>query len=165
MITLSQNKVQSFQRKIWRFYEKHRRDLPFRHITDPYRVTVSEFMLQQTQVERVIPKYRAWIARWPSWRALSGATTREALSAWSGLGYNRRALYLRNMACEITRDFHGRLPREIEGLKRFPGIGEYTARAILIFSDNAPLAALDTNIRQVILCEFDLPGDLSESGK
>lgn len=163
MITISQNQIQSFRRKIWRFYEKHGRDLPFRNITNPYRVTVSEFMLQQTQVERVIPKYRAWISAWPSWRALSNATNREALSAWSGLGYNRRALYLRDMARELNEKFHGRLPREIEALKRFSGIGEYSARAILIFSDNAPLAAVDTNIRQVILSEFDLPADLSET--
>src|SRR5512138_140412 len=129
-------KYANFRRRLLRFYKQHGRDLPWRKTTDPYRVTVAELMLQQTQVERVIPKYETWIRRWPSWKALAKADNRELLTAWSGLGYNRRALFLGKMAKSIMQDFGGVMPRELAKLEKLPGIGRYTARAILIFAFN-----------------------------
>ncbi|PWB68440.1 Fe-S cluster assembly protein HesB [candidate division GN15 bacterium] len=147
-----------FRRKLFLFYEKHGRDLPWRRTTDPYRITVAELMLQQTQVERVLLKYAAWITRWPNWQALSKATNRELLAQWSGLGYNRRALYLGRMARSIVHEYDGAMPRTLPELQKLPGIGRYTARAILIFAFNEPIATIDTNIRRVLLHEFNLPG-------
>ncbi len=151
------HRIASFRRKILGFYAQHGRDLPWRHTKDPYRITISEIMLQQTQVERVIPKYEAWIALWPNWRTLSKASTRELLHAWSGLGYNRRALMLGKLAKAIVEKHHGKLPRQPELLEKLPGIGPYTSRAILIFAFNQDLATIDTNIRRVLLHQFDLP--------
>lgn len=159
--SITQQEIKRFQRKIWAFYGVNARTLPFRHFENPYRVTVSEVMLQQTQVERVIPKYREWIRRWPSWRSLSRASRRDVLSAWSGLGYNRRAIHLQESAQIITEQYRGRLPRSVSEVRALPGIGEYTASAILIFSYNSPLVAIDTNIRQVFIHEFDLAPETS----
>ncbi len=114
-------------------------------------------MLQQTQVDRVLPKYKSWIREWPNWRALARATDRQLLTAWSGLGYNRRSLYLGRMARMIVTEFAGLMPRDPETLAQLPGIGPYTSRAILIFAFNQPLVTIDTNIRRVLLHEFDLP--------
>jgi len=147
----------NFRRKLLRFYKQHGRDLPWRKTTDPYRVTVAELMLQQTQVERVVPKYEAWIKKWPSWRALAKADNRELLTIWSGLGYNRRALFLGKMAKAIVHEYDGEMPRDLKELEKLPGIGRYTARAILIFAYNEPLVTIDTNIRRVLLSEFGLP--------
>lgn len=149
--------VRRFRRKILGFYRKHGRDLPFRRTTDSYHIAVAEIMLQQTQVERVVDKYEAWIARWPSWRDLARAATKDLLTAWSGLGYNRRALYLGRMAQAVVTDFGGVLPEDPAILKTLPGIGEYTANAIAIFAFNRPLVTIDTNIRKVFLLEFHLP--------
>ncbi|MBD3258968.1 hypothetical protein GF377_11085, partial [candidate division GN15 bacterium] len=102
MLSLPREDILRFRRKIWRFYKTHRRDLPFRRTTDPYRIAVSEIMLQQTQVDRVIPKYQAWVNRWPDWSSLAGATARQLLHQWSGLGYNRRAIYLGKLAKTIV---------------------------------------------------------------
>ncbi len=152
----------NFQRRIFRFYEKHGRTaLPFRQTTDPYAITVSEIMLQQTQVERVIPKYAAWLQRWPDWEALAGASQQELLAAWSGLGYNRRAIFLGRMAQSVMDEYGGAVPEDPVKLKKLPGIGEYTSRAILIFAFNQPLATVDTNIRRVLIHELKLPHDLS----
>ncbi len=159
--SVTQQEIISFRRKIFRFYAKHRRDLPWRNTTDPYRVTVAEIMLQQTQVERVLPKYEEWISLWPNWRALSQASNEEILRAWSGLGYNRRALYLHKLAVAIVGEHDGRLPQTPELLERLPGIGPYTSHAILIFAFNQPLATIDTNIRRVLLHSFGLPSTLS----
>ena len=152
-----EKQVLQLQQKVLEFFADHGRDLPFRRTTNPYRITVSEFMLHQTQVERVVPKYQAWIKRWPSWRALAKASRRDILSAWSGLGYNRRAIYLQDCARKISAQFRGRLPQDASTLEKLPGIGPYTARAILIFAFNQPLAAIDTNIRRVLLHEFVWP--------
>lgn len=154
---ITDNVIVRFRRKIWRFYKTHRRDLPFRQTTDPYCITVSEIMLQQTQVDRVVPKYESWITRWPDWRSLSEATTQQLLKEWSGLGYNRRAIYLSQLAQTVVEQFEGTLPDDPDTLIKLPGIGTYTSRAILIFAHNAPLATVDTNIRRVILHEFHLP--------
>jgi A/G-specific adenine glycosylase len=153
--------IHSFRKKIFRFYALHKRDLPFRKTTDPYRITVSEIMLQQTQVDRVVPKYLAWIKRWPTWQKLAGATNRDLLTMWSGLGYNRRALMLHRLAQTIVTEYRSKLPEDPEMLKTLPGIGPYTSNAILIFAYNKPLVTIDTNIRRVILHELNLPTSTS----
>lgn len=162
-ITIASERVRAFRRKILTFYRTHGRKLPFRETTDPYAITVAEIMLQQTQVERVIEKYLSFIAKWPNWRALAGATSRELLSAWSGLGYNRRALYLGEMAKVVAARFDDQLPSDPKQLRTLPGVGEYTANAIAIFAFNKPLVTIDTNIRKVLLHEFDLPADTSKA--
>ena len=158
---LSRPRILAFRRRIFRFYEKNRRSFAFRETTDPYRITVSEFMLQQTQITRVLPKYDAWIERWPDWRSLAKAGNRELLAMWSGLGYNRRALYLGQLAKTIVRNYDGHLPDDEAILRKLPGIGPYTARAILIFAFNRPIVTIDTNIRRVIIHELDLPPSIS----
>ncbi|MFA6553727.1 MAG: Fe-S cluster assembly protein HesB [Patescibacteria group bacterium] len=119
-------------------------------------------MLQQTQVERVVPKYQKWIKRWSNWKLLSLANNKKLLQMWSGLGYNRRAIHLGRMAQMIAMHYNGKLPNDVEELKKFSGIGPYTARAILIFAFNAPLITIDTNIRRAILHEFNLPANLPQ---
>lgn len=161
--TLTANRITTFRRKVLRFYRAHGRNLPFRHTTDPYRITVAEVMLQQTQAERVVPKYQSWVKTWPTWKRLATATDRELLAAWSGLGYNRRALYLGQMARSVVNDFDGRLPDDPGALRKLPGIGPYTARAILIFAFNRPFVAIDTNIRRVFIHEFNLPPTISRN--
>ncbi len=157
MITVTPQRAAAFRRKIFSFYRKHGRKLWFRTTTDPYRITVSEIMLQQTQVERVTEKYAAWIRRWENWESLARATNREVLAMWSGLGYNRRALYLKQLAHVVVEQYGGELPADAATLKKLPGIGEYTANAILIFAFDKRLAAVDTNVRKVLLHEFNLP--------
>ncbi|MBU0985300.1 MAG: Fe-S cluster assembly protein HesB, partial [candidate division Zixibacteria bacterium] len=106
-----------------------------------------------------VPKYLAWIERWPAWQALALATNQQLLAAWSGLGYNRRALNLGRIAQAVVRDHGGELPTDQSTLLSLPGIGPYTSRAILIFAFNHRLVTVDTNIRRVILHEFDLPAE------
>lgn len=154
--------AQRLRRSIFAFYRIHKRNLPWRRTTNPYNITVSEIMLQQTQVERVVQKYLAWIKRWPNWNALSRATNKQLLHLWSGLGYNRRAVNLGKLARTVVMHYNGRLPKDINELLKLPGIGPYTARAILIFAFNKPLITIDTNIRRVILHEFNLPTTLSK---
>ncbi len=154
---ITERQVRLVRARVFRFYRTQGRDLPWRRTTDPYCICVSELMLQQTQVERVLPKYQAWLAQWPNWDALSRATNRELLAAWSGLGYNRRALYLGKLAQAIMTEHKGVMPEKAELLRALPGIGPYTANAILIFAFNRPLITIDTNIRKVLLHEFGLP--------
>jgi A/G-specific adenine glycosylase len=154
---LTPGQITAFRRKILSFYRRHGRKLPFRQTTDPYCITVAEIMLQQTQVDRVVPKYEAWVARWPDWESLAGAANRQLLTMWSGLGYNRRALNLGALARNVIHDYHGRLPDDPRLLQTLPGIGPYTAHAILIFAFNRPLVTIDTNIRRVLVHSFELP--------
>jgi A/G-specific adenine glycosylase len=160
MPVIPDDQVRAFRRKVLDYYRRHGRSLPWRKTTDPYRITVSEIMLQQTQEERVIPKYGAWIQHWPDWRSLAEGSPRELLTAWSGLGYNRRALFLGKLARAVVEKHDGVLPDQPEQLRALPGIGPYTARAILIFAFNRPLVTIDTNIRKVLLHEFRLRGSI-----
>ncbi len=162
MAELTDKQVSLFRRKIWTFYKSNRRDLPFRETIDPYGITISEFMLQQTQVERVIPKYLSWIEKWPDWPCLSRATTKQLLQFWSGLGYNRRAVYLGKLALTICKEYDGTLPFDAGILQKLPGIGPYTANAILIFAFNKDIVAIDTNIRRVLIHELKLSPDISK---
>jgi A/G-specific adenine glycosylase len=135
-------------------YARNGRDLPWRKRVTPYRVLVSEIMLQQTQVERVIGTYREFLASFPDLPALAKARTAKLLKLWSGMGYNRRALSLRKLAQVVVNERGGRLPSEPEELKKLPGIGPYTAGAVAAFAFNRPVVFLDTNIRRVFLHEF-----------
>jgi A/G-specific adenine glycosylase len=131
------------------WYGENGRDLPWRRTRDPYAILVSEVMLQQTQVARVLPRWRTWLERWPSVESLAATATGDVIAAWSGLGYNRRALMLHRCAVAV-RD-RGGFPREPRELEQLPGIGPYTAAAIACFAFGAQIATPDTNARRV--CE------------
>jgi A/G-specific adenine glycosylase len=143
-----------FQDLILAFYAKEGRDLPWRHTRDPYAIMVSEFMLQQTQTERVLAYYGPWLERFPTLEALSRASLAEALALWSGLGYNRRARFLKQAAEIITGEGAGRFPQDAETLDALPGIGPYTARAITCFAFDRRELFVETNIRTVYLHFF-----------
>jgi A/G-specific adenine glycosylase len=140
----------AFRRRLLTWYRRHGRDLPWRRTRDPYRVLVSEVMLQQTQVSRVIPKYREWLRRYPSLDALAAASAGEVREAWYPLGYNIRPLRLRTIARTVVRRHGGRLPRSRDGLLALKGIGAYTAGAVLSFAFGEDAAILDTNVRRVL---------------
>jgi A/G-specific adenine glycosylase len=128
------------------WYLAHGRDLPWRRTRDPYAVLVSEVMLQQTQVARVVPRYVGWLARWPNAAALADAAAADVLREWVGLGYNRRALWLRDACAVVARDGW---PRTADGLRALPGVGPYTAAAVASFAFGAQVAAVDVNIARV----------------
>lgn len=132
------------------WYDANRRALPWRDIDDAYAVLVSEIMLQQTQVSRVIPLFEAFVDRWPTPTALAAAPRADVLRAWQGLGYNRRAVALHSAAQAIVERHDGRVPAELDALRALPGIGDYTARAVLAFAFGIDAAPVDTNIRRVL---------------
>lgn len=141
----------SFRRELMRWYRREgRHELPWRATREAYAVLVSEVMLQQTQVERVLPYYKRWLARWPSFEALAAASPAEVIIEWAGLGYNRRALALRRTALTVTHEHGGTLPRDDRALRKLPGIGPYTASAMLSFAFEEPVPVIDTNIGRVI---------------
>ncbi|MDE2172739.1 MAG: A/G-specific adenine glycosylase, partial [Patescibacteria group bacterium] len=145
---------------VWRYYRRHGRDLPWRRVITPYRVTVSEIMLQQTQVSRVMQKFEPFISRFPDWRALAEASTADIINEWRGLGYNRRAIYLKRIAESVVAHDSSRgqkadgLPRDFRSLCKLPGIGPNTAGSIMAFAFNIPRPFIETNIRSVILHFF-----------
>jgi A/G-specific adenine glycosylase len=159
--TLSQEDIQRFQQKIFSFYQKNKRELPWRDTADPYKILLSELMLQQTQVSRVVSYYEQWIVRWPTLEALASASRAEVLQAWMGLGYNTRAVNLHKAAQKIIAEFLGDVIAAMKQYKEIPGVGRYTAQAVQIFSANADLVTVDTNIRRIFIAEFHLPEDLS----
>jgi len=128
------------------WYDRAGRDLPWRRTREPYAILVSEVMAQQTQVARVLPHYERWLARWPTAAALAAASPAEVLTAWVGLGYNRRALRLREAAAIVACEGW---PRDAAGLRRLPGVGPYTAAAVASFAFGERVAAVDTNVRRV----------------
>lgn len=145
----------AFQKKVWDFYKKHgRHDLPWRKTITPYKIVVSEIMLQQTQVDRVIPYFKNWMKQFPSWKALAAAPQTDVLRAWKGLGYNSRALRLHKLAKTVTSELGGRLPKTREELEDLPGIGPYTAGAILAFAYDTGTPIIETNIRTVFFYHF-----------
>ena len=144
----------AFQTYIVRWYLLYgRHELPWRQTSDPYAILVSELMLQQTQVERVIPKFLAFLKRFPTVASLSKAELSEVLIFWQGLGYNRRAKYLWETARSVNLA-GGQFPRTEKGLRALPGIGPYTASAVAAFSYNLPVLMIETNIRTVFLYHF-----------
>jgi A/G-specific adenine glycosylase len=138
----------AFRRKLLAWYRRHKRDLPWRRTSDPYRIWVSEIMLQQTQVSTVIPFYERFLDRFPTAPALAAAPETEVLAAWAGLGYYRRARFLHAAAKEITERHGGSFPNDPEA--RLPGIGRYTRAAILSIAYGRPLAVLDGNVARVL---------------
>ncbi len=155
-------KEQRFCNTVWQFYREHgRHHLPWRKTTNSYRILVSEVMLQQTQVDRVVPKYRAFIRQFPNAHALALAPLGDVLMAWQGLGYNRRAKLLWECAKEVVVAHRGRFPRTYEGLKALPGVGPYTAAAVLAFAYNEAVPLIETNVRTVYLHHF-WPSDTTD---
>ena len=146
--------VLNFRNIIYRHYHENPRKLEWRMTSNPYRILVSEIMLQQTQVERVSTKYKEFIKRFPSFKSLERSSLRDILEVWQGMGYNRRAVALKRIAETVISDFRGRLPSAEDELIKLPGIGKYTASAILAFAFNKPTAFIETNIRRVFIHFF-----------
>jgi A/G-specific adenine glycosylase len=146
--------TKAFRRLIWDYYVKHGRVLPWRLTNDPYRILVSEIMLQQTGVDRVSGRYERFIDTFPDFPSLARAPLDAVLGAWQGLGYNRRALSLRQTAARITEEFLGTVPCSPETLVTLPGIGRATAGAIVAFAFNHPVVFIETNIRTVFIHFF-----------
>lgn len=139
------------------WYALHARDLPWRTTRDPYAVLVSEVMLQQTQVERVLPRWHAWLDQFPTLRALAAASVADAIRAWQGLGYNMRAVRLHRIACQVVAEYGGELPRTVDGLLKLNGVGRYTAGAVACFAYEQPVSMVDTNVRRVLGRVFGAP--------
>jgi A/G-specific adenine glycosylase len=143
-----------FRKTIYSYYKKHGRELPWRQTQDPYRILVSEIMLQQTQVERVIEKYPAFVWQFPNFRALADAPLRDVLAAWQGLGYNRRAASLKQIGEIVTKKYGGNFDADLQFLTGLPGIGHNTACAVLAYAFNKPFGFVETNIRTVFIHFF-----------
>lgn len=150
---------QWFRRRLLAWYRVNGRDLPWRRTTDPYHILVSEVMLQQTQVDRVLPKYEEWLAKYPSLHALAEAPVKEVAQTWRPLGYNIRPHRLHDIARESVGRYGGQLPSDEETLLSFKGIGEYTAGAVLSFAFGQRKAILDTNVARVLFRMFVGKGD------
>jgi len=135
------------------------RPMPWRDDTRPYYVLVSELMLQQTQVDRVIPKFLAFMERFPNVEALAETSLGDVLALWSGLGYNRRAKYLHDAARKIVQEYNGKFPTTREGLMKLPGVGPNTAGAILAYAYNQPTVYIETNVRSVYFHHFFETGE------
>ena len=141
---------QRFRRRLLAWYRRHGRDLPWRHTRDPYCILVSEIMLQQTQVNRVVPKYEQWVEKYPTLDALAKARPRDLVRTWYPLGYNIRPRRLHAIARESVARYGGALPDDEATLRSFKGIGAYTAGAILSFAFGRRAAILDTNVARVL---------------
>jgi A/G-specific adenine glycosylase len=146
--------IRTFQSIIYEYYRENGRTFPWRQTTNPYHILVSEIMLQQTQTSRVLKKYDEFITAFPDFESLVAAPLQQVLRVWQGIGYNRRALALREAARIILSSFNGRLPSSPDMLITLPGIGPYTASAIPVFAFNQPHAFIETNIRTVYLHFF-----------
>ena len=148
-------KEQRFVATVRRYYEAHGRDeLPWRKTSDPYSITVSEIMLQQTQVERVVPKYKAFLESFPTVEALAAAPLASVLQLWQGLGYNRRAKFLHQCAKAVVSEWGGTFPTTYQELQSLPGVGPYTAGAVMAFAYNEAVPILETNIRTAVVYHF-----------
>ncbi|MFI5333373.1 MAG: A/G-specific adenine glycosylase [Candidatus Babeliales bacterium] len=150
----TQHDIASFQSFIWDFYAREGRTFPWRNVDDPYRVVVSEIMLQQTQTYRVEPKYERFILAFPSFELLAQATLRDVLTLWQGLGYNRRGMYLHQCTQKVMAEYNGQLPADPVVLETFPGIGKNTAGSVCAFAFNKPVVFIETNIRSVFIHSF-----------
>ncbi|WP_255331536.1 A/G-specific adenine glycosylase [Methanocalculus taiwanensis] len=146
--------ISLFSDMVLSYYQQYGRDLPWRRTTDPYSILVSEVMLQQTQVERVAPKFIFFIEQFPTINSLASAPLSEVLSAWSGLGYNRRAINLQKAAIILRDEYGGSVPDNPDILARLPGIGKATAAAICAYAFNMPVVYIETNIRRICIHYF-----------
>jgi len=151
---ISASAVRLFKKIIYDHYRGNYREMPWRRTGDPYRILVSEIMLQQTQVERVLQKYAEFIKIFPDLHSLAQAPLSNVLRVWQGMGYNRRALSLKRLAEIVVQEYAGKLPDDPEELIRLPGIGPYSASAIYAFVHNRPSLFIETNIRRVYIHFF-----------
>ncbi len=147
---LGENRVGRIRQKLLTWYAASARDLPWRRTRDPYAILVSEIMLQQTQVDRVLPYYERFLVQFPTVQDLAAAPASEVIRLWAGLGYNRRAVNLQRAAQAVCEDHEGAFPRDVAELRKLPGVGAYTAGAIAAFAFEDDVAFLDTNMRRVV---------------
>ena len=150
----------AFSRQLLTWYARHKRRLPWRDVPDPYAIWVSEIMLQQTQVETVIPYYQRWLARFPTVQALAEAPLNDVLAAWEGLGYYARARNLQRAAQTVVSERGGGLPQTVADLLALPGIGRYTAGAIASIAFGVDAPVLDGNVKRVLARVFDIQSDV-----
>jgi A/G-specific adenine glycosylase len=154
-MNVSPAQIKKFRETIWNYYKTSgRENLPWRKNINPYRVWVSEVMLQQTQVDRVVNFFNAWIKSFPTVKKLAEASQIEVLKLWKGLGYNSRAIRMKKTAELIMHDYKGKFPNNYALLQKLPGIGPYTAGAISAFANNQPVVIIETNIRRVFIHHF-----------
>ena len=146
--------IDKFRQIIYQYYAEHRREMPWRVSRNPYHILVSEIMLQQTQVGRVLAKYELFISTFPDFDSVCKAPLQEILGVWQGLGYNRRAIALQKICRLVATEYGGVLPSSAETLQTFPGIGPATAGAICAFAFNQPTVFIETNIRRVFIHFF-----------
>jgi len=146
----SQRSAARLHRPLLRWYDRNKRPLPWRTTRSPYRILVSEVMLQQTQVSRVVPKYREFLRRFPTLRALANARRSDVITAWRGMGYNARAVRLHRAAQTIVKEWRERVPADPVILQTLPGMGRYTAHAVAAFAHGRDVPVVDTNISRVI---------------
>ena len=146
--------IKQFQKEILTYYKANKRNMPWRDISNPYKIFISEMMLQQTQVERVKIKYAEFIKKFPNIKSVAGASTNEILKIWQGLGYNRRAVFIKRACEEIVENHKGIFPKDFKTLQILPGIGPSSAGAICAFAYNQPVNFIETNIRVVLLYFF-----------
>ena len=151
---VSQSRIREFRRVVRAYYKKNGRILAWRQVITPYRIVVSEVMLQQTQVTRVAKKYPEFLKIFPSFQALARAPLARVLRVWQGMGYNRRGIALKRIAQQIVGTYGGQLPRDSEALVALPGIGQATAASILAFAYNQPTVFIETNIRRAFIHFF-----------
>jgi A/G-specific adenine glycosylase len=151
---LTTKSIDNFRQTIYQYYAEHRREMPWRVSRDPYHILVSEIMLQQTQVERVLAKYEEFTSSFPDFDSVSTAPLQEILGVWQGLGYNRRAIALQKICRLVVTGYGGVLPNSADILQTFPGIGPATAGAICAFAFNEPAVFIETNIRRVFIHFF-----------
>ncbi|MDQ3014324.1 MAG: A/G-specific adenine glycosylase, partial [bacterium] len=143
-----------FRNTIYKYYRENKRSFTWRETKDPYKILVSEIMLQQTQTDRVVSKYNEWLSHFPTFTDLAKAKLQHVLKVWQGLGYNRRALALKRAAEIVVKEYKGTLPNDYEKVLDLPGIGPYTAGAVMAFAFNKPFPIIETNIRTVYIHFF-----------
>ncbi len=151
---LTKKQIRVFQNKVYDYYHQNKRDFPWRKTITPYKIVVSEIMLQQTQASRVVGKFKLFIKTFPNFQSLAQAPFKDILAVWQGLGYNRRALGLKKLAEIIISEYKGKLPKTPEELVGLPWIGPHTAGSIVAYAYNYPSIFIETNIRSVFIHEF-----------
>jgi A/G-specific adenine glycosylase len=156
-LAVDAERIAAVQHRLLDWYAANARDLPWRKTSDPYAILVSEIMLQQTQVDRVIPRWQAWLEQFPTLADLARASRADAIRTWQGLGYNLRAVRLHALAVEVVAEHTGQLPRSRDRLLRLKGIGRYTAGAVACFAYRERVSVVDTNVRRVLSRVFAVP--------
>jgi A/G-specific adenine glycosylase len=159
---LSPNQLKNFQTRLLRWFRAHKRDLPWRRSRNPYRIWVAEVMLQQTRIASVLPYYHRFLKNFPTVKSLANAPRAEILKLWSGLGYYSRARNLHRAAQDIVSHHNAKFPRTLDSALQLPGIGRYTAAAVLSIAYDAPLSVLDGNVARVLARLCSIRGDLRE---